>query len=128
MLAGKGKEIEVKDIAAKFTTDIIGSTAYGLNVNSLNNPDAEFRKYGRMIFDFENIRGYELLAIFFLPGIANMARMKFFGKNASILLRKVFWETINERIKSGEKKNDLIDILIELRNTYGDQDIGGFSK
>lgn len=128
MLAGKGREIEIKDIAAKFTTDVIGCTAYGLNVNSLNNPDAEFRKHGRMIFDYDNIRGYEMLAVFFLPGLANMTRMNFFGKDASAFLRKVFWDTINQRIESGEKRNDLIDILIELRNSYGDQDIGGFSK
>ncbi|KAL6418463.1 hypothetical protein ACFW04_012069 [Cataglyphis niger] len=41
-----GKEmIEVRELAAKFTTDVIGSTAYGLDVNSFKDPNAEFRKY-----------------------------------------------------------------------------------
>ncbi|EZA62496.1 Cytochrome P450 6k1 [Ooceraea biroi] len=125
-LEGKGKEIEVKDLAAKFTTDIIGCTAYGLNVNSLNNPDAEFRKYGKMIFDYDNVRGYELFAVFFLPDLARMIGIKTFGKDSSAFLRKVFWETINHRMESGEKRNDLIDILIDLKKTYGSQDIDGF--
>ncbi|RLU24065.1 hypothetical protein DMN91_004274 [Ooceraea biroi] len=126
-LEGKGKEIEVKDLAAKFTTDIIGCTAYGLNVNSLNNPDAEFRKYGKMIFDYDNVRGYELFAVFFLPDLARMIGIKTFGKDSSAFLRKVFWETINHRMESGEKRNDLIDILIDLKKTYGSQDIDGFT-
>jgi len=121
-------ELDVKEVAAKFTTDVIGSTAYGLNVNSLNDPDAEFRKYGRMIFDYENVRGYELFAIFFLPSIARMTGIKAFGKDASDFLRRVFWETINQRMASGEKKHDLIDILIELKRNHNDQDIDGFSK
>jgi len=121
-------ELDVKEIAAKFTTDVIGCTAYGLNVNSLNNPNAEFRKYGRMIFDYENVRGYELFAIFFLPSIARMTGIKTFGKDASNFLRRVFWETINQRMASGEKKHDLIDILIELKKNHNDQDIDGFSK
>ncbi|XP_077262487.1 cytochrome P450 6k1-like isoform X2 [Temnothorax americanus] len=125
-LEGKGMEIEIKELAAKFTTDIIGTTAYGLNVNCLNNPDDEFRKYGKIIFTFNIIRSFEFFAIFFLPNIVGMARVKAFGKDASVFLRKVVWETITQRMKSGKKRNDLIDILIELKRNHEDQDIGGF--
>ncbi|KAL6437259.1 hypothetical protein ACFW04_005052 [Cataglyphis niger] len=120
------KEVDMKDISAKFTTDIIGCIAYGLNVNSLNNPDAEFRKYGKMVFDFSYIRGFEMLAAFFLPNIARLAHLKTFGKDTSIFLRKAFWETMTHRMESGLKRNDLIDTLIELKKTYGHQDMGGF--
>ncbi|XP_011878637.1 PREDICTED: cytochrome P450 6k1-like [Vollenhovia emeryi] len=127
-LGDQGKEMDIKELTAKFTTDIIGTAAYGLNVNSLNNPDAEFRRHGKLIFYFNFIRALEFLAMFFLPNIISITGIKTFGKESSNFLRKVFWETITQRIKSGEKRNDLIDILIELRNTYGDQDIEGFSK
>lgn len=120
--------MEIKDLTAKYGTDIIGTTAYGLNVNSLNNPDDEFRKHGKKIFNFNIIRGFEVLSIFFLPNIVRMASMKFFGKEATIFLRKVLWDTITLRMESGEKRNDLIDILVEQKKTYGDQDLGGFSK
>lgn len=128
MTIGKGKEIEIKELVAKFATDIIGTTAYGLNVNSLNNPDAEFRKYGRMIFSFNIFRGFEVLAMFFLPSIVRFVGLKMFGKEASTFLRKAFWNTLTQRMESGVKRNDLIDILIELKKTHKDQDIGNFSK
>jgi len=115
-LEGNGKTIEVRDLTARFTTDIIGSTAYGLDVNSFKDPDAEFRKYGRMIFQYDSIRGFEMLAIFFLPHIVRLAKIKIFGKEPTDFLRKVFWETLRQRMESGVKRNDLIDILIELKN------------
>ncbi|XP_024873863.1 cytochrome P450 6k1-like isoform X1 [Temnothorax curvispinosus] len=126
-LEGNGKTIEVRDLTARFATDIIGSTAYGLDVNSFKDPDAEFRKYGKMIFQYDVIRGIEMLAIFFLPTIVRLARIKMFGKQPTDFLRKVFWETLTQRMKSGIKRNDLIDILIELKNSNSDQDLKDFS-
>ncbi|XP_039315612.1 cytochrome P450 6k1 [Solenopsis invicta] len=126
ILEDKGMNIQVKDLTAKFATDIIGITAYGLNVNSLNNPDAEFRKYGKKIFEYNIIRGFELLSMFFFPTIVRWTGMRTFGKEATGFLRSVLWETLTERIKTGQKRNDLIDTLIELQNTYKDQNIGGF--
>jgi len=127
-MTDKGKEIEMKDLTAKFAMDMIGITAYGLNVNSLNNPEAEFRKHGKKMFEYNYIRGLELFAIFFFPTIVSLTGIKIFGRDGTAFLRKVFWETINQRLESGIKRNDLIDILIELKKAHGDQDIEGISK
>ncbi|KAL6418474.1 hypothetical protein ACFW04_012069 [Cataglyphis niger] len=67
-----------------------------------------------------------MLAIFFLPSIVRLTRVKLFGKEPTIFLRKVFWETITQRMESDIKRNDLIDILLELKKNYGDQDYNGF--
>ncbi|XP_011866377.1 PREDICTED: cytochrome P450 6k1-like [Vollenhovia emeryi] len=126
-LEGKdGKTIEVRELTAKFATDIIGSTAYGLDVNSFKNPNAEFRKYGKMIFQYDAFRGFEMLAIFFLPSIVRLIRIKMFGKEPTEFMRKVFWETLTQRMKSGEKRNDLVDILLELKNS-NDQSLKDFT-
>ncbi|CAL1682606.1 unnamed protein product [Lasius platythorax] len=125
-LKSEGETIEVRELTAKFTTDVIGSTAYGLDVNSFKDPDAEFRKYGKMIYQYDTIRGLEMLAIFFLPSIVRLTRIKMFGKEPSIFMRKVFWETLTHRMESGIKRDDLIDILLELKKSHGDQDYYGF--
>ncbi|XP_012224510.1 cytochrome P450 6k1 [Linepithema humile] len=112
---GDGKTIEMKELAIKFTTDLIGSTAFGLEVNSFKDPNAEFCKYSKMLFRFSIIRAYEMLAVFFIPNIVSLVGIKFFGEEPTKFLRKVFWETITARLKSGEKRNDLIEMLIELK-------------
>ncbi|KAL6424953.1 hypothetical protein ACFW04_009350 [Cataglyphis niger] len=57
-----------------------------------------------------------------MPTLARLAGLTIFGKQTDEFLRKVFWETIVQREKSGEKRNDLIDILIELKRNHGEDD------
>lgn len=43
--------VEIKEVLACFTTDAISSCAFGIDAKSLENPDSEYRKYGRMVFE-----------------------------------------------------------------------------
>lgn len=49
--------IDIKDLVARFATDVIGSCAFGLDINSLKNPNSDFRKYGDKIF--QRPQGYK---------------------------------------------------------------------
>lgn len=109
--------LEMKEICAKFTTDMIGTTAYGLKVNCLNNPDAEFRKCGKEIFTFNLRRAIEFTVMLFMPDLIDVFGFQLFAKESSKFLRNVFWDIINERIKSGKKRNDLVDLLVELKQS-----------
>lgn len=46
-----GDTIEVKEVLACFTTDVISSCVFGLEANSMENPKTEFRENGRLIFN-----------------------------------------------------------------------------
>lgn len=39
-----GEPFDIKEVMARYSTDIIGSCAFGLECNSLKDPDAEIRK------------------------------------------------------------------------------------
>ncbi|XP_044009988.1 probable cytochrome P450 6a14 [Aphidius gifuensis] len=47
----KSNVIDCREVAAKFTTDVIGSCAFGINMNALSNDESEFRKIGRKVFE-----------------------------------------------------------------------------
>lgn len=128
MPSGKEKVIDLRDLCGNLATDMIGITAYGLNIDAVNNPTCEFREKGRSIFEADGLRGFELFMIFFYPEISRFMSLKFFGKDSTDFLRKVFWDVIKHRLESGQKRGDLIDILIDFRKEYADQDLGNFSK
>lgn len=125
-LEGNGKVLEVKEICANFTTDMIGSVAFGLQANALSDPKSTFRQVGREIFTFNFLRSLDFTTIFFFPNLAKYLKPKFFGKGPSTYLRTIFWDVINQRIESGQKRNDLIDLLIDLKEKYKDETNNGF--
>lgn len=47
--AQNNEPIDVRDLMARFTTDVIATCAFGIATNSLTNPESEFRIYGRRV-------------------------------------------------------------------------------
>ncbi|XP_037945099.1 cytochrome P450 6g1-like [Teleopsis dalmanni] len=111
---------EVKEICALFTTDLIASIAFGLRANSLKNPNAEFREYGRKMLKFELIRAFHFLIIFYMPKLVKFFRVKLFSQEFSNFLRKTINYVISERESSETIRNDLIDIFVSLRKEAPD--------
>lgn len=59
-----------QDLLARFTTDVIGSCAFGLNVNSIKDPQDQFRVMGRRMLEVDLIQGIKNAIIFFLPKVS----------------------------------------------------------
>ena len=122
-LEGDGKIIEFKEIFSNFSTDLIASVAFGLKVGSLENPKVPFREYGRKILDSNFHRNLDFLIISFAPHLVKYFKPTFFGKEAPKFFRPLFWDLIERRVDSGQKRNDLIDVLIEIRKTYKNDEL-----
>lgn len=110
-------ELEMKELAAMYSTDVIASCAYGVEANSLENPEAEFRKAGRAIFAMNFIRSLELPAFFMLPQVMKFFRFKTFSSGASDFIKATIAFVTEERKKTGARRNDLIDTLIEMKQS-----------
>jgi cytochrome P450 family 9 len=42
-------EVEMKEVSTRFTTDVIASAAFGIQVNSIQNPEHEFYAMGQKL-------------------------------------------------------------------------------
>ena len=92
-----GSPVEVKDLMTRFTTDVIASCAFGINVNSLKDPDTEFRSYLRNVFDFSVRKGLTMLLAFFAPRLNSLFRLKFLDDNTNNYIRQIVWSTVEHR-------------------------------
>lgn len=110
-----GGDVEIKELCARFTTDVIGTCAFGIECNSLENPNAEFRNMGRMLF--EKPRHNQLVQAFILTNakLAKKLRCKFLRDDISKFFMDAVRNTVDHRVKNGIKRNDFLDLLIELR-------------
>ena len=81
----------------RYTTDVIASCAFGINGNSLKDPNAEFWMYVRNIFDFSIRKGLAGLTAFTAPEIKNLLNIKFLDDDTTRYLRKTVWSTVEYR-------------------------------
>uniref|UniRef100_A0A1L8E424 Putative cytochrome n=1 Tax=Nyssomyia neivai TaxID=330878 RepID=A0A1L8E424_9DIPT len=116
-VAHKDGEVEIKDILSRFTTDVIGNCAFGIECNSLKDPNAEFRKIGKRVFEFSPI---EFIRIFFLAMFQNVGRVLKMSVNkpeVSAFFLRLLKETTEYREKNNVKRNDFLDLLMQIMKT-----------
>ncbi|XP_055636295.1 probable cytochrome P450 6a14 [Toxorhynchites rutilus septentrionalis] len=109
------KEIEMKDLFARYTTDVIGTCAFGIECNSLKDPNASFRVMGRRIFSTPSGRVKRFL-MSSVPKIAKVLGVKGIDSQVTNFFAGVTRETIDYRLKNNVKRNDFMDLLMQLRN------------
>lgn len=112
--------IDVKEVCEKFTTDVIGSTMFGMKFNALNNPNAEFRNEGKKHFKSSYSRYFSLLSMFFTPRLTKLFNFSMFDPHVGTFLKRVIPEAMAERTRSGGKRYDILDAFIDIKESYQD--------
>ena len=82
---------------ARFTTDVIASCAFGINSNSLKDPDSEFGRRVRTVFTFSVKKGLAMLFAFFAPHLNNIFRLNFVEDETNKYVRQSVWNTVQYR-------------------------------
>jgi cytochrome P450 family 6 len=108
--------IEIKDILARYSTDIISSCAFGIQCNCLKNPDSEFRQWGRKIFAPTLRNAILPLIASTVPSVLSVLKVHFIDPRISKYFLNVFEESVNYRERNNIKRNDFMHLLIQLKN------------
>jgi len=108
--------LDVKEVLARFSTDVIASCAFGIQCNCLKNPDAEFRRWGRKIFDPSFNQNLRDMLYFMIPHLAIALRIPNTKPDVSKFFMKVVEETVGYRERNNITRNDFMQLLIQLKN------------
>ncbi|KAK7863019.1 hypothetical protein R5R35_010767 [Gryllus longicercus] len=108
-------EVEMKDFSSRLTNDIIASSAFGIECDSLRQPDNEFYRMGR---DLTNIKGLKVLILFghiLCPKIMEFFGIRLNSNKVQNFFHNTVHETINERQKKGIFRPDMLQLLMQAR-------------
>lgn len=113
--------VHVSEWLARFSTDIIGNCAFGVDCNCLKDPHALFREMGKKIFSKPKITVIQRLLM--MP-FRNAAKpiLSLFGinlhhKDVTDFFMGVVGETVEYREQNQVKRNDFMDLMISLKNS-----------
>ncbi|CAH0395389.1 unnamed protein product [Bemisia tabaci] len=111
----KRGEIEIRDLTAKYTTDVIGTAAFGLEFESFTSDDAPFRKMGRKLFSPSLKYAIALVIRQFFPDFYSYLGLRSFPKEVNSFFLDLTRDTIEMRKKHNIQRNDFMDLLIKLK-------------
>ena len=109
-------EVEVRDILARFGSDVIGSCAFGIECNSLSNPEAKFHIMGRRMLNEQRHGELGNALIFNFPKLVQKLHWKMLPDEVSDFFMSLVRDTVKYREKNQIKRNDFLDLLLQLKN------------
>ncbi|XP_032662725.1 probable cytochrome P450 6a14 isoform X2 [Odontomachus brunneus] len=103
--------VEMKDLFARYSMDIIMSTAFGINSNCLIEPNSELRKWGIKVFQVKALR-YAL--VMFAPQILDFFSIPSIRRDITKFFTKIFRDNVEYRKSHNIVKHDFMNLLIQL--------------
>ncbi|TDG50560.1 hypothetical protein AWZ03_003149 [Drosophila navojoa] len=107
--------LEINELMARYTSDVIGNCAFGLECNGLRNPEAEFAVMGRRAFI--DRRHNRLIDGFIesFPNLARRLRLCQIHQDVTNFYMRIVSDTVKERESKGIVRNDFMNLLIEMK-------------
>lgn len=107
-------QLEVKVVLSRFTTDVIGSTAFGLNCNSLEDPSTQFYRMGLKAFSSINFVKRTFVTVY--GNLAKKLHMTTTNKDVADFYFDVVGKTVKYRAENPQlQRNDFLNLLVKLK-------------
>lgn len=116
-LVQAGKLLDVRELSASYATDVIASVAFGVDVNSIDDPNTDFRRYGRKSFEKGFTKGFINFGRFVFPTIFKYIPIHVIDKDVDRFMTALVKDTLEHREKTGIVRKDFFQLLVQLRNS-----------
>ncbi|XP_077269209.1 putative cytochrome P450 6a14 isoform X2 [Temnothorax americanus] len=126
-LVNKNEPIECVEMTAKYTTDVIGSCVFGIEMNAMSDEDSEFRRIGRNVFHASFWKRLRFTMKNYFPWLFDVLYGYILPQSeVTRFFMRIVLETMVYRETNNITRNDFIDTLRELKkhsDKMGDIDL-----
>ncbi|XP_063540092.1 cytochrome P450 6k1-like [Cydia strobilella] len=109
------KTTEIRTLFTDYTTDIIGTSLFGMQNDAVGTGDSALRAVTREFMRFDWFRGLSIYSIFFWPALVDIFRFSFFPRKSVDFFRKTVSTIIEHRTTNNLENNDLLDALVKMK-------------
>lgn len=113
-MRASSESTEMKEVCARFTTDLIASCVFGIKARSLQENDSEFRKAAKRMFSCSVQRSFQFFTYLFAPKLVSIFKVRFIDPLSADFLTRVFMDTMRLRENPENRRNDLVDTLMSV--------------
>uniref|UniRef100_A0A6M2DE09 Putative cytochrome n=1 Tax=Xenopsylla cheopis TaxID=163159 RepID=A0A6M2DE09_XENCH len=108
--------LDAKDLSEKFAMDNVATCAFGIDAESFTNPNSDFIRLGRKLFETTTANMIKFLIIFLFPWLTKILRIRFVPKETSDWMVAVINQNVEYREKHNVSRDDFLQGMMNLRN------------
>jgi cytochrome P450 family 6 len=108
---------DIRDLSSKFTLTLISSIAFGVNNDSINNPNNIFRMTTLKVLEPKYISNMRIMMAFFMPQLSKGLKLRFFEKDVEDFYSQIVRTTIQHRKRNQVNRNDFLELLTQTMTT-----------
>lgn len=112
----KGEVIKMKEVLDRYSLNIIASTGFGLDVDTINNPDHEFVNVEAVVNGPGLINSLRLLMAFLCPRVLYVLNTYANPREATKYFVRLVTDTFEYREKNNVIRKDFMQLMMQLRN------------
>lgn len=116
---GKSIQLEMKDLFSRYTIDVIATCAFGIKINSFEQPNNEFFETGKEFISINSsfLPVLRFLFLTALPSIAQKIGVKIVPPKVREFFMTMVLDTMMKRKEKGIVRPDMINLLMQLRDS-----------
>ncbi|CAG9827797.1 unnamed protein product [Diabrotica balteata] len=108
--------VELKGVTSRYGNDVIASTAFGVEVDSLTNPNNEFCVNGKNLTSFGSLKGmFRFLFSTFLPSVSKLLNIRLVKEEIGDFFTNIIEDSIKMREEKGLVRPDMIQLMLDTR-------------
>ncbi|CAH1998971.1 unnamed protein product [Acanthoscelides obtectus] len=109
--------MDTKDVLSRFTTDVIGNVGFGIECNSLKDPNSPFRVYGKRMFELSFLKMLKRMAMVMIPrSILKLVHFRSSDPETQGFFSDIVTKTVNYREENKVFRKDFMHVLLQLKN------------
>jgi len=115
----------LKDTMGKFSLDTLASCAFGVDGQSFEDKESVFVNNAARIFTNSTMDQFKIFGAMLIPGMAKVMRlmgMNTFKPKETLFFANIVRKTIQQRKASKERKDDLIDMMLDAMEGFKEED------
>lgn len=95
--ASNGHRVNIQEVVNRFTVDVIGATAFGMDTNALKDSNSDFLKMANRISNITVWRFVKNMAFIVVPKICNVIGLRIFDKDVTDFFSSILHGALKNR-------------------------------
>ncbi|XP_025263779.1 cytochrome P450 9e2-like [Camponotus floridanus] len=114
-IPGEKSDMDMKDVFTKYTNDVIATCAFGIKINSMQDPTNKFYVYGKKLVYFSGIRNIKFFFLRTFPTLGRILNVKLIDSHVSDFFKDIIRTTIATRDAENIIRSDMIQLMMDIK-------------